>query len=164
MRSRLFASVILGVAIVLTTAGCSMITSQQTDVPYSPSDGVNVPDSGAPLLIRNALVVANDAGTAGNLVAAVVNMTGDSHTLRIQVGDGANAIDKTLRVAANSVVSLGTEAHDPLLLEGIDTKPGATLPIYFQSGDAAGVKTDVPVLDGALSYYADLVPSPTPSP
>jgi hypothetical protein len=36
--------------------------------------------------------------------------------------------------------------------------PGATIKVYFQSGDATGAAADVPVLDGSLSYYADLVP------
>ncbi len=55
-------------------------------------------------------------------------------------------------------MSLGTAETDPLPLEGIDTKPGANLPMYFQSGDGEGILFDVPVLDGALPYYGDLLP------
>ena len=59
---------------------------------------------------------------------------------------------------ANTTVSLGTAETEPLLLEGIDTLPGANLPMYFQSGDAEGVLFDVPVLDGSLDYFGDLLP------
>ncbi len=63
-----------------------------------------------------------------------------------------------MRVPANTTVSLGTEETEPLLLEGIDTVPGANLPVFFQSGDAEGVLFDVPVLDGALDYYGVFLP------
>ena len=45
-----------------------------------------------------------------------------------------------------------------LLVEGIDTMPGADLPVFFQSGDGETVRADVPVLDGTLPYLAPLVP------
>ena len=59
---------------------------------------------------------------------------------------------------ANTTVSLGTEETEPLLLEGLDTPPGADLPMFFQSGDADGVLFDVPVLDGSLDYFGALLP------
>lgn len=163
MKSRLLASVALSVAVMLGATGCSMLSPQGTEVQYAPSDGVSIPDSaGAPLQLRNVFIVANKDGSAGNLIASVVNSTKDPHTLNIQVGLGSTSIDKTLRVPANSVVSLGTADYEPLLLNGIDTMPGATLPVYFQSGDAQGVTSDVPVLDGTLPYYAEFVPAAAP--
>jgi hypothetical protein len=164
VKSRLFASIAVGAAVILGASGCAMITPQSTTVPYSPADGINVADAaGAPLLIRNALVVANADGTLGNLVAAVINTTDSSHTLTVQVGDGSSAVTETLHVQAHTVSSLG-ENVDPLRLDGIDAKPGTTLPIYFQSGDADGVLTDVPVLGANDAIYTGLVPTPTPTP
>ena len=55
--------------------------------------------------------------------------------------------------------SLGAGKEEPLRVVGLDTMPGATIEVHFQSGDSAGTKTQVPVLDGTLPYYADLVPS-----
>jgi hypothetical protein len=72
----------------------------------------------------------------------------------------------TVSVPAGKTVSFGAD-EEPLRIEDLDTMPGATIEIHFQSGDGAGTKTEVPVLDGALPYYADLVPSatkPTPTP
>ena len=40
--SRLMASVALGAAVLLGTAGCAMLATQATTLPYSPADGVNV--------------------------------------------------------------------------------------------------------------------------
>ena len=157
MKSRLIASLALGALVVLGTSGCAMISTQATTIQYSPSDGVNIPDSG-PLQVRNVLIVADDDGEDGNLIAAIVNTTSDSQTLRIEFGEGSAKTTESIRVPANSTVSLGTDETEPVLLEGIDTKPGAVLPMYFQSGDGEGILFDVPVLDGSLDYYGDLLP------
>ncbi len=153
MKSRLIASLALGVSVALGATGCSFITPQATAIPYSPSDGITVPTSG-PLEVRNAFVVADETGARGNLIAAIVNDTTDPQVLNLTYGDTS----KTVRVPASSVVSLGSDDTDPLLLRGIDTLPGANLTMSFQSGDATGVEVSVPVVDGALPYYTDFVP------
>ncbi len=153
MKSRLIASFAVGVAVALGATGCNMIAPQATTIPYSPSDGVSVPASG-PLKVRNALIVADENGQNGNLLAAIVNDTDDEHTLNIAF----NGKTKTISVAARSIVSLGTEGERPLLLSGLDSKPGTDLPVTFQSGDGTPVEFAVPVVDGALSYYAEFVP------
>jgi hypothetical protein len=156
VKSRLIASLALGALVVLGTTGCAMLSTQATSIQYSASDGVNIPDSG-PLQVRNVLIVSDEEGVDGVLVAAIVNATSETHTLTIEYGEGSKTTE-TIRVPANSTVSLGTEETEPLPLEGIDTKPGANLPMFFQSGDSDGVLFDVPVLDGALDYYGDLLP------
>ncbi|MER7796274.1 DNA modification methylase [Microbacterium sp. NPDC096154] len=155
MNSRILASLALGAVVALSATGCASITPQATTIIYSASDGVNVPSAeGAAVTVRNAVVVADDEGTDGNLVAALVNTTDSSATLNLEWGSQT----ATVRVPAGEVVSLGAGSEEPLLLEGIDTPAGATLPLYFQSGDAEGVVTEVPVLDGCLEHFADLVP------
>ncbi|MGV9194580.1 DNA modification methylase [Microbacterium sp. MC2] len=153
-KSRVLASVALGAALALGASGCSMMAPQATTIPYSPGDGVNIPPSG-PLDVLNALVVADDEGTNGNLLAAVVNDTDETQTLTIGVGGTTH----TVRVAADTVMSFGYDGVEPLLLEGIDTKPGANLDMTFQSGDGTGVEMAVPVLDGRLDYLAEFVPA-----
>lgn len=152
--SRLLASVAVGAVIVLGASGCSMLSPQATTIPYSPSDGVNVPDSG-PLDVRNALVVADESGTVGNFIAAIVNDTDSSETLTVGVGGGV----QTVRVPARSVVSLGVDGAEPLLIEALGSEPGTYVEIAFQSGDGTGVEVSVPVLDGSLPYYADFAPA-----
>ncbi len=157
MKSRLIASLAVSVAVVLGTTGCSMLAPQATTIEYSAADGVNVPDSG-PLQVRNALIVASEDETSGNFVAAIVNDSDDPLTLRLEFGEGSGAVATTVRVDANSVMSLGAEGTEPLLVEGIEATAGADIPVYFQSGDAQGVRVSVPILDGTLPYLAPLVP------
>lgn len=165
MKPRLLATAALGVAVLLGATGCAFITPQSTKIQYSASDGVNVPDSG-PLKIRNALIVTDEEGAAGSMIAAIVNETSDPQVLNLEIGDGADAQKATVRVPANSSVSLGNPDSDtpPLIIDSVPVAPGANLPVYFQSGDGQGVLYDIPVLDGELPYYGDLLPTVTPSP
>jgi len=153
VKLRIVASIALGAALTLGAAGCSMIAPQATTIDYSASDGVNIPPSG-PLDVRNAMVIADESGTAGNFIAAIVNDTDEPQTLVFGFGDDTT----TLRVPARERISLGVDGEEPILLEDIDTLPGATLPMSFQSGDGEGVRTEVPVLDGLLPYYTEFVP------
>ena len=157
MKSRLIASLALGALVVLGTSGCAMLSTQATTIPYSPSDGVNIPDSG-PLQVRNVLIVADEDGRRRQPRRRDRQRDDESHTLNIEYGEGSSKSSETIRVPANTTVSLGTDETEPLLLEGLDTKPGANLPMFFQSGDSDGVLVDVPVLDGALDYLGDLLP------
>lgn len=171
MKSRLVASAAISALVLLGATGCTFISPQATKIEYSASDGVNVSDSDGPIDVRNAFIVANEDGSVGNFVAAVVNPTTEKATLTMTV----TGIDKPFPVSvpAGKTISFGAEGEDPLRIDGLDTMPGATIEIHFQSGDGAGTKTQVPVLDGSLPYYADLVPgeadvadesTPTPEP
>ncbi|MGM1017021.1 MAG: DNA modification methylase [Actinomycetota bacterium] len=154
MKSRLVASIALSALVVAGATGCTFITPQASTIPYSPSDGVNIADSEGPIEIRNAMVIATEDGSTGNLVAALVNPTLADETLTVEV---AGLEPLVVIVPANDTVSLGTNA-DPLRIDGLDTIPGATVDIYFQSGAGNGSAGEVPVLDGTLPYYSDLVP------
>lgn len=156
MKSRLVASVALSAVVLLGATGCTFITPQSTEIQYSASDGVNIADTDGPLQIRNAMVIATEDGSTGNLIAAIVNPTEKSATLTVEI-EGLDPF--TVRVGADDTLSLGADA-EPLLIEDLNTIPGATVEMYFQSGDATGAAAEVPVLDGTLSYYADLVPTP----
>ena len=150
---RLVATAALGVAIVLGATGCTFMTHQATTNEYPASDGVNVETTGGPVEVRNAMVIATEDGAAGNLVAALINTSDSSAQLTITVG----AESATVRIPAGESVSLGAD-EEPLLIENLGVLPGATAPIYFSSGDV-GDEVEVPVLDGTLPYYADLVPA-----
>jgi hypothetical protein len=157
-RTRLVSSLAIGAALVLTTTGCSMISPQATTLEYSAAEGTNVYGSG-PIAVRNAQIVANEDGSEGNFVAALVNDTDESHTLNIEFGGQDSAITLTVRVPARTTMSLGAaDGEDPILVEDLDTPPGADIDGYFQSGDAQGVLVSVPVLDGMLDYLAPLAP------
>lgn len=153
-NSRVVASLAVAAAVALGATGCSMVSPQATTIPYSPADGVNIPPSG-PLEVLNALIVTDESGTDGNFVAAIVNETDAAETLTL----GVDGTSHTVRVPAHTVLSLGMDGEEPLLLEGIDTKPGANLYVSFQSGEGTGVEQAVPVLDGTLDYLTEFVPA-----
>lgn len=154
MKSRLVASAALSAVVLLGATGCTFISPQATTIEYSASDGVNVTDSAAPLVVRNAFIVANEDGSVGNLVAAIVNPTTERATMTIVI-EGIDPFTVTL--SAGETVSLGAD-EEPLRVIGLDSKPGTTIQVHFQSGDSVGVNAQLPVLDGSLPYYADLVP------
>ena len=133
-------------SLLLGTTGCAMLSTQATTLPYSPADGVNIPDSG-PLLVRNALLVTDEEGEDANFLAAIVNPTDESQTLTLEFGE-EDPISATVRVPAHTTVSLGV-TDDALLIEGLDAQAGSDVLVYFQSGDAEGVDAAVPVLDGS---------------
>ncbi|MBS1699749.1 MAG: DNA modification methylase [Actinobacteria bacterium] len=160
MKTRLAASLAISALVIVGASGCSMIAPQATTIDYSASDGANVPKSG-PIEVRNAFFVVDEAGTTGNLIAGLVNTTSDSATIHISVGDGPG---QSVRIPGQKSVSLGGDESLPLTFEGLDTKAGKTVDVYFQSGDAEGVKYAIPVLDGTLPYYSTLVPTPPASP
>ena len=112
-----------------------MITYQATTEKYDPSDGVSA-DLGA-LDLRNVLVVSED-GEEGNLVASITNTGEDDATLEI--------------------VSLGAADEEPLLIENLGAEVGGLVAMYFQHGAEEGLEIQVPVLDGGLPEYEDLVP------
>jgi len=155
VKSRLVASAALSAVVLFGATGCAFISPQATTIQYSASDGVNVSDADGPLDVRNALVVATEDGSVGNLVAAIVNPTEERATLTITLA----GIDPfTVTVPAGETISLGAE-EAPLRIVGLDSIPGSTVEIHFQSGESTGTKAEIPVLDGSLPYYADLVPS-----
>lgn len=158
MKARLAASAALALGVALGASGCSMVTYQATTEHYDASDGVsaNVGD----LDLRNILVVSED-GVDGTLVLTIVNNGDEKASLDVQV-DGGDTV--TIPVKAGETVAFGADAVEgedevePIILEGIDTQPGANLPIYFQYGSAEGIEKLVPVLDGRLPEYESLVP------
>jgi len=159
---RLAGIAVLGVAVALGTTGCTFITHQATTISYPASDGVNVQSTGGPVVVRNAFVVADADGGAGNLVAALVNESDQTATLTIDVAGQQQRV----RVPAGESISLGAD-EDPLLIDALDVKPGATVEMLFVSGDEDAEPAQVPVLDGTLPYYRDLVPggfTPAPEP
>ncbi|WP_127820163.1 DNA modification methylase [Microbacterium sp. CPCC 204701] len=158
MNPRLIASLAIGAALVLGTTGCSMVSPQATTINYAAAEGVNVFESG-PVQVRNAQIVADESGSEGNFVAALLNETDESHTLRIEFGEGSSRVSVDVRVPANTTLSLGSEdGEEPILVEDLDTPPGADVVAFFQSGDSEGELTSVPVLDGTLDYLAPLAP------
>ncbi|MGR0220967.1 hypothetical protein [Agromyces sp. ZXT2-6] len=151
MKARLAASAALALGIAIGGSGCAMITYQATTEKYDPSDGVSA-DLGT-LSIRNMLVVSDD-GEEGNMVLSVSNAGSEDATLEIQVAGETVEID----VDAGQTVAPGGADEEPILVERLDAEVGGLVPVFLTTEGAEGREVPVPVLDGRLPEYEDLVP------
>ena len=153
MKSRLVASFALSALVLAGATGCTFITPQSTTLVYSASDGVNIAGSG-PVVVRNAMIITNEDGTAGNFVGALVNESTSSQILTIEI-EGLSPL--RVEVPADDIISFGGTT-DPLPVDGFSALPGSTVSVVFSSGGTSSDATQVPVLDGTLSEYSDLAP------
>ncbi|PWB98173.1 hypothetical protein [Homoserinimonas hongtaonis] len=153
MRARIVASVALSAAITLLVAGCGFITPQATTDDYDASDGTNATIGDVKVL--NAIVVS-DNGVDGNLVTSVANNGSERVTVTFQFESTEGKSDSKVTVASGQIKKLGVD--EVFLLEGINSEPGSLMPIFVQYGSETGKQVLVPVLDGSLPEYADLVP------
>ncbi|HEY5225049.1 MAG TPA: hypothetical protein VIJ18_18630 [Microbacteriaceae bacterium] len=160
MRTRIAASVVLAVGILLGTAGCNFLAPQSTALHYDASDGVS--GNVGSIDVRNAMVIS-DNGKTGNLVVTLVNNDSKSHRVLIQHGT-TNKVDTYVTVEPGQVKDIGSAAHTQTQLVNINTQPGALLPLYFQYGTQTGVQLLVPVLTNAMSEYQHYTPTPKPTP
>ncbi|WP_127794096.1 DNA modification methylase [Agromyces sp. LHK192] len=154
MKARLAASVALALGIVIGASGCSMLTYQATTEHYDASDGV--PATVGDLELRNILVLTEAGDDRANIIFTVANTGDDDATLTVEPVEGGEPVE--LEVPAMEQVVLGVGEQEPLTIEGLQVDPGADTPIYFTAPGAEGVEVLVPVLDGTLPEYADLLP------
>lgn len=161
MRTRIVASAVVAIAILSGTAGCTLLAPQATTIHYDASDGVsgNVGD----VAVRNAILLSED-GNLANLLVTFVNQSGSTQNISVQYGAATGKVTASVVVPANSTVSVGTPNAPSVILEGIDTQPGALFPVFVQYGDETGLELLVPVLDGAIGPYSTLLPTATPTP
>jgi len=161
VRSRVAVSAILAAGVLLGSSGCAFFSPVATQLHYDPSDGTsaNVGD----IKVRNALAITEDGETV-NLVMAVINSGTTTAVVRFQYGfEGAEPTDSDLDVIvpieAGETISFGNgdESTDAILTDaGVEL--GGLMPVFVQYGDKTGKTMLVPVLDGSLPGYEDLVP------
>ncbi|WP_205693034.1 hypothetical protein [Cellulomonas sp. IC4_254] len=162
-RSRTSARpVVVGAVLALAAAlsGCSVTNEITTERPYSASDGVRA--TLGDLTAENLLIVAEAADAPGALQGALTNRGDDTLTVELSLEGSTERV----RVESGATVLLGGGAGeggadgDQREEVVFDTAgaPGSTVELTL-STDAAGEQTvPVPVLDGTLPEYADLVP------
>lgn len=155
MRGRIASSVIVAAAVIIGTAGCNLVAPQATTYHYFASDGVSS-DLGD-VALRNAVVVT-DKGKLGNLVVTIVNSGSSDAEITVQHESSSGKKNVTIDAPAHETTIFGPADGEQVLLRDLDAEPGSLLPVYFQYGDESGKELLVPVLDGGLPEYADLLP------
>lgn len=151
-RPPVLAAVLLAAVV---TAGCTATNSQTTMGDYTPSDGVE--GRSGNLTLTSVLIVASEEGAPGNLIARAVNGGDDPIGLTLSGSDEA-AFEYTVDVAPNDTVDIGPEGQQ-VLIDSVDVVPGALVPVTATVDGGETFELTVPVLDGTLEEYADLVPT-----
>ena len=151
-------TVVLAALVVIGTSACTYLTPQSTVKTVDASDGIN--ETIGSLDVRNAMLLTDDGETASFLVNLINNGdTGITVNVQYQASDDTK-VNRDVFVNPQSVKSYGGPDAQQIVFDDIDTPAGSLLPVYIQYGDESGKQLQVPVLDGTLTSYAGLLPSP----
>ncbi len=156
MKNRIASSAAIAAALALGLTGCGLIAPQATMTPYAPSDGIDVNVEGAK--VRNLMLIADETGENFNVVFTGVNSGSSSVPLTINFEGESSQASADFEIEPGSTV-FGPldEEHPPVLVSLGGLEPGATVSAYFQTPGGDEVQREVPVLDGTLAEYRDLV-------
>ena len=151
---KIVTGVAISAAVLLSVTGCSFsrnITSLQQ---YSPSDGFSL-DYGT-VKFRNFFYLV--VGDQRHLIGSVVNSGLDAQTLTLQYADAATGMKTNyeLTVDAGQKLDFGFNENRPLDFNLLGVAGGTTSFYVLQEGTPAK-EFIVPVLDGTLPIYQDVV-------
>lgn len=148
-------STVLAALLVASLTGCTFLAAQTNQKHYDPSDGIGTTVGSVD--VRNALLVTED-GEVANLSVSIVNTGAENVSLQVSWMDASgDQASQDVFVQAGETSTFGTDPQ--IILSGIDSAPGELFPVFFQYGSEQGHQILVPVLDGTLSEYTDLVPA-----
>ena len=149
-RLSLIAAIGIG---AMAFTGCSAINQQSTTMEVTVSDGVHL-DMG-PLELRNVLIISEAAGDPGNLVGTLYNTSDSDITLTVNGTEGAKS---EITVAPGAPTVLNAQANRATL-STVSAAPGAIETLELSSSAGETKSLQVPVLDGTLAEYKDMVPT-----
>jgi hypothetical protein len=158
VKVRAAALAAIAALVMLGVAACAPIASLK---PYDPSDGVSTTIGQVKVL--NALVLSK-SGKDGNLLFSAYNPTAKPIQLNVQYGSESDRTTVRATLKPDTTTDFGYGKKGQFLLPGLGAKPGTLAHIYFQYGNEEGDQLTVPVLDGSLPQYQNLLPTPTPTP
>ena len=156
MLVRKLAAVALAAGVLVSATGCSFNPHPESLQSYAPSDGSGIDIYPAKhnehIAIRNFMILTD--GTSSKLYGSVINSGRQTQTITIQTTDG---------VSENIVVKPGER-----VAVGADGGFASTLVLTGKAGDLVDFKVtadggknwqtiSVPVLDGTIDYYKELV-------
>ncbi len=160
MRARAAASVALAGIVLAMSAGCAFITPQATQQIDDVVDGASARIGD--VAIENALAITEDGDTV-NVVFAVVNESDDNVRLDISFDEGGVQLSEQVWIDAGEQKTIGVPGDRQVIFEGANVELGGLMPVYMQYGDVEGNELLLPVLDGRLDEYRDLLPTPQPT-
>lgn len=163
-KIRVGATICAAALALAAVTGCAASYGAETQVPYTPADGVYA-DSGG-LKLRNLVIVSDTAGR-GTLVGTIFNHGNTADALTgIQVSGGGRASLGSAPIslpAGNGTVVLGADTSVgkalPVTVEGDQVSAGRAVRLTFTFQEAAAVPLTVFVLPREGAYST--VPAPT---
>jgi hypothetical protein len=151
---KIVTGVAIGAAVLLSTTGCSITSNIASLQQYSPSDGFSL--NYGDVKFRNFFYVV--IGEQRHLVGSVVNSGLDAQTVTLQYSDAATGLKTNydLTVDAGQKIDFGFNENDSLNFNLLGVAGGTTSFYVLQDGTPAK-QFIVPVLDGTLPTYQDVV-------
>jgi hypothetical protein len=165
-------SLLLVIGLLLVSGACGQ--DVQTNLPYTPAEGVNI-DVGDPadpeqvVHVRNLLIISWEPGE-GVVSASIVTDGRDALTavsgtpIKVDGTEGAPftaTIGNTVSIANGAQVVLTDQA--PITVKSPDLTAGLDAVVTLAFQNAGEVTLRAPVVDGNEPQYATLKPTPTPT-
>ena len=173
MINRKIAAVAVAASLLLGTAGCTFMNPIASRIDYAPSDGTQV--SFEHVDARNFMYLSDGKGNAA-LFGSLVNRGLETSSVKLQYTDATSNEKKEAiyTLLPSQKLDFGYNGTSALNFN-LGGKLGGTVTVFVIAGSETGKAMSVPVLDGTLSEYTDLVnqlgnstatssPTPTPSP
>lgn len=150
LKTRIAPALALAAAVALGTTGCGLIVPQATTYEYAPSDGIDIDLPGVD--VRNLLLVAGPSST--NVVFTGVNNGDADERVTLNIAqEGSQSANKVFTVEPG-VTAFGVD--DQEILE-LTLDPGSMVTAFVAS-NGTEIERQVPVVDGSLDEYSELVP------
>lgn len=149
---------LLAIGAVAAITGCAPITTQ---LPYSASDGVRV-ELGEQVKAENLMIVTSSEGGPGVLLGGLTNLGRQPAEVSLQVG--VQVVDlpiepgQTVLLGADAVAQDGAAEVAEVSIASVPAPPGGTADVEIATPESGAVAVAVPVLDGTLKPYDEVVP------
>ena len=149
----------LALAAALALGGCSATNDMTTIADYDASDGAGT--TLGDLRIGNLLVLSAAQGEPGVVAGSLSNRGSDTEQVTLAV-DGGEPVE--LEVPAGGTVLMGAPdaparyGTADVEVAAVASPPGGLVAVTITTGSAGSIEISVPVLDGTLPEYEDLVP------
>lgn len=151
--TRLAAGIVAG-GLALAISACSPVLTMK---PYASSDGARISWGEGVSDVRgeNVIILAGEQGGEGRMVGGLTNTTGEAVTVTFGFDGG---VPQEVTIDPRSTVLLDGSAERDVILTDVPVAPGSTATMRFETPSLGSVTLPIPVLDGTLGEYADLVP------
>jgi hypothetical protein len=148
--NRKFAAIAISGLLVLGTSACSFTRDVPSLQTYAPSEGID--GDTANVALRNLIILTN--GTKAELIGSLVNVGNKASSVSLEI-PGLSAANFSLK--AGEKLDIGYNGNAAIALSATG-KAGDVETVKVTEG-TQNISLNVPILDGGLSQYTDLVNS-----